>query len=280
MERCQSKAEELLHKRPGNLPDFEDPPLNEVVLGVQFSPLKEYQQIRAGEVWGLFKSEYPNVQELQPLEPVFETFGLPHQSTFGDMRLIPGPWHNRYWFLRSTRDELIQFQPDRLIHNWRKVGDQTNEYSRFERMLDRFSAELHKLEEFAGTLTPQELLVNQCEVTYVNHIPEREGRLHFASWFRGLSLDGIEAEDVNAVLREVLLGSDGKPLGRIIIEIKSGIKPSDKRIIVFNITVRGAPNSPRIESALSFIERAREIIVHRFAEVTTSEAHVVWGRKA
>src|SRR4051794_13517866 len=63
--------------RPETLPDFCTPPLNEVVVGVQFTPARGYQQIRAGEVWALFRSIFPKVEEFPALPPMFETFGLP-----------------------------------------------------------------------------------------------------------------------------------------------------------------------------------------------------------
>jgi hypothetical protein len=112
--------------RPSDLPDFRDPPLNEVLLGVQFAQAKGYSQIRVGEVWGLFKSAFPEVEEQPPLQPSFEVFGLP-QAAQGWAGFVMGPTHNRFWFLTRQKDELIQFQHDRLLHNWRKVG--TNEYA-------------------------------------------------------------------------------------------------------------------------------------------------------
>ena len=60
-----------------NLADFKAPPLNEVVMGIQFQPVPGYQQIRALEVWQLFREQFPVVQEQLPLNPQFETFGLP-----------------------------------------------------------------------------------------------------------------------------------------------------------------------------------------------------------
>ena len=158
--------------RPNHLPDFGKPPLNEVVVGVQFSPPKGYQQIRAGEVWALFKSDYPMVQEHQALEPAFETFGLPqHAQIAGRLSLVTGAFLDRFWFLRNSGDELIQFQHDRLLHNWRKVGDQTNEYPRFERMTERFGTELRRLEGYLASLSSQALDVHSHTFPAISRIP-------------------------------------------------------------------------------------------------------------
>ena len=65
------------------------------------------------------------------------------------------PEHSRYWFVSLSEDELLQFQKDRLLHNWRKVDDRTNEYPRFETLIDKFEKELRKLETYFASLVPQ-----------------------------------------------------------------------------------------------------------------------------
>lgn len=266
--------------RPDHLPDFGKPPLNEVVLGVQFSPPKGYQQIRAGEVWSLFKSDYPVVQEHQALEPAFEMFGLPHHGQIGGrLSFVAGAMHDRFWFLRKSGDELIQFQPDRLLHNWRKVGDQSNEYPRFEGMAARFGEELGKLESYFTTLGPQPLAINQCEVSYINHIEVGAGPIKPEHWLRGMSFEGIDADDWNVGFRELIRSESGQPVGRITYEVATGIKPDGKRIIVLNLTARGAPDGSDIASALRFIAKGRELIVMRFATITTEAAHKAWERQ-
>ena len=266
--------------RPDHLPDFGNPPLNEVVLGVQFSPPKGYQQVRAGDVWALFKSDYPVVQEHQALEPTFETFGLPqHGQIGGRMSFYSGATHDRFWFLRRNGEELIQFQQDRLLHNWRKVGDQTNEYPRFEGMAARFRAEIQHLEAYFATLSPQTLTINQCEVSYINHIEVGAGPLNLSTWLRGIAFEGINVEDVNIGFREVIRTDDCSPIGRITYEVNTGIRPDGKRLIVLNLTARGTPSGSDIDSALRFIAKGRELIVTRFAQITTELAHNEWGRR-
>jgi len=264
--------------RPDDLPDFGKPPLNEVVLGVQFSPPKGYQQVRVGDVWKLFKADYPLVQEHQALEPAFETFGLPrHAQIGGRLSFVSGAMHDRFWFLRSTGDELIQFQQDRLLHNWRKVGDQTNEYPRFEQMAARFKEELQQLESFLVGLSPQVLVINQCELSYINHIEIGDEPVDPAVWFRGVSLAGVKTEDFNIGIREVIR-DNGHPVGRLIYEIATGVRDA-KRVLVFNLTARGAPSASDIDSAMQFVAKGRELIVRRFAEITTEGAHKVWERR-
>ncbi len=263
--------------RPNYLPDFRNPPLNEVVLGVQFSSPKGYQQVYAGEVWNLFRSEFPRAEEHPAIAPAFETFGLPSKG--GQLDFATGASHDRFWFLRQSGDELIQFQQDRLLHNWRKVGDQTNPYPRFESMINRFHAELEQLQDYLNSLSPQKLSINQCEISYINHIAPEMGQIVKASdWLSFVRFSNSEPEDFSISFRERIRDDDGKPQGRLTCETTTGIKPDSSRIIVMKLTVRGAPKGTDIESALQFLTKGRELIVFRFAEVTTDTAHKKWGR--
>jgi uncharacterized protein (TIGR04255 family) len=263
-------------QRPPYLPDFRSPPLDEVVLGVQFAPVPGYLSIHAGHVWDLFREEFPHVQEHPPLAPTFETFGLPQagQISFGITTTVP---HSRFWFLSKGKDELIQFQNDRILHNWRKIGDRANKYPRFEVIIEKFKKELYTLQDYFKQFKSAELTANQCEVSYVNKIqvsldPNPQ------HWLRYLCPNDIKMDDFSMVFRRVIFGEDGKPRGRLFCEASSVGDAKGQRVIVLSLTVKGAPATPDIPGALDFLRRGREIIVTTFADVTTDSAHKEWGR--
>lgn len=264
--------------RPEHLPDFLTPPLHEVVLGVQFSPPRGYQQILAGEVWGLYRAEYPTVEERPALEPMFETFGLPSSPT--KLKIFQGPTHDRFWFVKKGGEELIQFQSDRLLHNWRRIGDGTNEYPRFEKMAERFEGELVKLEQYVASLSKDSLHITQCEITYVNRITAQPAEPLVADdWLRPLSFQRSEkTERFSLTFGEVIRDDSARPQGRLIVETASGTTDDGTPMIGLNITVRGAPKEATIRSAKDFLVLGRELIVTRFAELTTDSAHKRWGR--
>jgi len=263
--------------RPSHLPDFRKPPLNEVVLGVQFSPPEAYQQIFAGEVWNLYRNDFPKVQEQPPLPPSFETFGLPTKSRPFDF--VTGATHDRFWFLRPDGEELIQFQQDRLLHNWRKVGDESNPYPRFEVMVNSFHRELEQLERYMQGLSPQALAINQCEVSYINHIaPLNDQALLASEWLRFISFFGKEPDDFTMAFREAIYDAENRPIGRLICEASVAIKSNRQRVIQLTLTVRGAPQQNTIASGLEFLKNGRDLIVSRFAQLTTDEAHKNWER--
>ena len=111
-----------------DLPDFARPPIVEAVMSVQFATPAGYKEIYAREVWGLFERDFPRVHEQPALEPFFEVFGAGPTGVQIKLQRVAGAFRNRYWFLDPQDRELIQFQHDRFIHNWRKLRNTNDEY--------------------------------------------------------------------------------------------------------------------------------------------------------
>jgi uncharacterized protein (TIGR04255 family) len=265
--------------RPADLPDFELPPLHEVVVGVQFRSPRGYRQIRAGEVWELFKDQYPDVEEHPPIPPIFETFGRPQPSQ-PNIQFVQGTSHDRFWFISSSRNELLQFQSDRLLHNWRKVETSEEVYPRFERMIQKFHGELQKLESYFFHLHPQNLEITQCEISYINHIPKLDAETGMLGhlYLKFLNFSDFNPDDFFTIFRVAIRDAGGAPVGRLICECRTALDSLERELIVFTLTVRGAPKTPTIESGLAFLEFGRKTVVNAFASMTTASAHQAWRR--
>ncbi len=264
---------------PSHLPNYSNPPLNEVVMGVQFAPPLGYQQIYALEVWELFRRDFPKVKEMPPLPPTFETFGRP-QSGRINLGIVTGPSHDRFWFISENEDELIQFQQDRLLHNWRKVGDGTNPYPRFENIFPKFETELSALEKYFTKFSPERMNINQCEITYLNHILlKEENDISISNWISLINLGNLNLEDISFAFRKTINNAEGNPCGRLTCEGGNGLNDKDEPLILLNLSVKGAPQEPNISSALDFIRTGREVLVNCFDEITTEFAHTRWGRE-
>lgn len=144
-------------KRPDYLPDFNNPPLDEVVLGVQFAQVPGYASVFGMKVWDLFRSEFPKLQEHPVLESQFETFGGANIQAGPKIHVGAPPTVSRLWFISSDESHLLQFQPDRFIVNWRKRKE-TQAYPHFESIAERFEINLaelakHLLSEFDSLLS-------------------------------------------------------------------------------------------------------------------------------
>ena len=88
---------------------------------------------------------------------------------------IETPALPRLWLLNEESTELIQVQNDRFIKNWRKVGEK-DQYPHYEPVIKpAFQRDFAEFQSFLNEENLGAIKVNQCEVTYVNHIVSGEG---------------------------------------------------------------------------------------------------------
>lgn len=266
-----------LTERPAHLPNFTSPPLDEVVLGVQFSPPANYSGLISKDVWDLFKLQYPTVQELPLLEPSFETFGGQSPGPGVKFHIGAPPVRNRLWFISEDQSHLIQFQEDRFLTNWRKKRvDQ--EYPRFEKIENSFESCFASLNELFNKTLQSGIDINQAEISYINIIPIDD----FSSighWIKIGGLGGANIEGFAMQFSEIALDSSNKPYARLHHEIQSVIAVDQKsKAVRLALSFRGKPPGTRVSDALDFFRAGREKIVLRFTDMTTETAHEAWGR--
>lgn len=265
-------------KRPDDLPDFANPPLDEVVLGIQFAPVPKYSSVGSREVWSLFKDAFPIVEEHPLLSPQFETFGGANPAHDLPFFLGQPPVGTRLWFVSQDLNHLIQFQPDRFITNWRKTAN-LQPYPRFEAISDSFEKNLVLLSEHFRAVFNYQIEINQAEVTYVNLIPVSEFA-EAGKWFSVCNSASADVEAISTNFVQAVTHSDGKPYARFITEIQSVFSlPARKRAFKMSLAFKGKPAASDIPSAIEFIRDGRERIVKRFRDITTDEAHESWGRR-
>jgi uncharacterized protein (TIGR04255 family) len=270
-----------------DLPDFTAPPVVEVVLGVQFDPLAALRAAHVGLLWGEFRSRFPRVEDKPPLAPAVELFGTRSASQVEvQLELADTPPLPRSWILNLAGTELLQFQHDRLIHNWRKVGDE--DYPRYWRVRDSFRQELEVLMSLLDREELGPLVPNQCEITYVNHIMagagwERHGQVEnvvtvWASRYSDAFLS--EPEAVRFAVQYVIPNAAGEPLGRLHINVNPAHRTEDNQpMLRMTLTARGRPDGDGLDGVFRFLDRGHEWAVRGFASITTPEMHTIWGRR-
>ena len=174
---------------------FDRPPLNEVVLSLQSESVKGFTT----PYWvcsGVESATPLETQTQPPLDPVVERFeGTPKPTPMMPFRVLETIETPRCWFVTRGGQQLIQLQQDRLILNWRRI-QVDDVYPRYERLrpeLERVANELALFfeQEGLGNVVP-----NQCEVSYINHIEAAEwaqrGELHrVLSFWQRISATGL-----------------------------------------------------------------------------------------
>ena len=250
-----------------------------MVVGVQFNPIRGYTIMDAGRVYDLFRNHYPVVQEQPPLSPQFETFGAPGQPTM-QFEFGIGFRHPRLWFLTPDGHELLQFQSDKLIHNWRQVDGVGGEYPHYEAIRAKFSDEVASLTGYMNGLGPDRLFINQAEISYINCIygADASRAPRAEDWLKFIRFGDLQPEVFNGVFRRVVAGNDGRPVARLHCEINATVDFQGAPIILVQLTYRGAPKEGTLPATLDFLDRGRELLVKTFASITTDTAHQIWQR--
>ncbi len=271
--------------RPEDLPDFRDPPLVETVLSLQFRQLQGFSLVHLGMLWHQFRDAFPLIEEHPPLPSAHESFGMPSPAQM-EVTIERKPPLPRLWLVNESETELIQIQEDRFIHNWRKAGKVSTPYPRYERVRAKFRDEVEKFQLFLTEERIGQITLNQCEVTYVNHIEpcevwQRHGQMEgvLRNWTARESAFLPEVEGGRVQQRFVIRGDSGSPLGRLHASlVPAWTAGGQSPILVLTLTARGSPIGDGIDGAFAFFDLAREWIVKGFTDLTTTNMHRVWGR--
>ncbi len=261
------------------LPDFDHPPVVETVLAAQFEPIAGMRTVHFGLFWQRIRDSFPLTEEKPALEAAFERFGeAPKRIPRIRFEAREDANPERMWFVNQPGTEMIQLQVDRFIKNWRKTSSEA-EYPRYEKTIKPgFLRDLDIFKDFLLTEQLGAIRMNQCEVTYVNHIVAGEG---FENWgdakkvfsFLGGLPDSVE--DGVFAFRLPILAED-KPVGRLKIDIQPAVRETDqKAMYVMQLTARGF-----VGAGLEFFDLGRAAIVMAFADLTTESMHSVWGKKS
>jgi uncharacterized protein (TIGR04255 family) len=275
--------------RPPDLPEFDAPPVVEVLLSLQFSVIEGFRTVHAGLLWERkFRAEFPFTSDQPALSPQFETFGRKDPTSRIQIRASQVAPLPRLWFMKEPEHptEVVQFQTDRFTHNWRRV-DQP--YPRYERIRDRFLDELLSVREFLREEKLDDVRPTQCEIAYVNLIPltgsdwadyeEMMGLIRAPVRHRKKGSYLPPLEDLTLVARFVLQDTDGERRGRLIVNAQPTLGLAGEQVLRLELTARGAPKSPDVSEIQEFYELGREAIVRGFTALTTSKMHEVWKRR-
>ena len=129
---------------------------------------------------------------------------------------------------------------------------------------------------------------NQCEITYVNHLPageewSRHGEVgNVVGPLPGRTSDDFlpEPESVEAPFRYVFRwpGSE-EPAGRLHVQVGSVHRVADgPPMLKVLLTARGRPRGAGTDDVLEWLDVGHDFLVRGFASLTTENMHRRWGR--
>jgi uncharacterized protein (TIGR04255 family) len=266
--------------RPDHLPDYNDPPLREVAVGVHFEPIRGLRQAHFGLLWQRFRDQYPKSEDRDALPLHVESYDEEPAPPAFEFVITDSPPLHRTWFISSDEESLIQLQSDRLVHNWRHQG---GGYPHFEPLLDSFERAYGHLEEVlaeSGVAPPTRTHV---EVTYVNWIAAAD----LGGVLRGFTPILVDASGVGPLPERAHLAlrypvsAGGMQVGRLYVETAPVVQVTpDETLRGYRLvlTFRAPSGAAELAADLRLLERGREAIVEVFTALTHESDHQRWGR--
>jgi uncharacterized protein (TIGR04255 family) len=259
------------------LPDFENPPAVETLMGVHFAPIEKWQSPHFGLFWSRIKDDYPKA-EMQP--PVIQPPDV--EGVFSRVQ-SPEKFPLRCWFYNPDETRLIQVQNNLFLHNWRRIA-RTERYLHYDDLRPHFEREWRTFRGFLEREGLGVLAVSACEVTYINHIDRGSGWDTFAdlpqvfpNWNPTTSHHFLPSPELVAINALYPLKDVG---GHLQITAQPAVRRQDaKETIQLTVTVRCKPASSSDESIYLGLDAARKWVVLGFTDFTSPTMHKIWGRK-
>ncbi len=275
----------MVKKQTKLLPEYEEPPVVEVAVMVQFeAPTLGIPQIMRW--WSQIQHQFPGFEQAPPIPPAtesFESLKIPQPLVqFQLLDSLPVP---RVFIKKASDTELIQIQQDRFGYSWRKLKPD-NDYPRYVSIRETFLQQLVFFEEFLASDHLEAMNSTLCEVTYVNHI------LGSGVWHGHSELYKVIPfvtprlsenflplpEDIQFAARYIIR-TNKAPLGRLYVSVEPRFLTADMTpIFLMRLTARGAPQGLGQAGILKTLDLGHEWIVRAFTTLTSPEMHKAWRR--
>lgn len=263
---------------PQTLPEFERPPLIEVVCGLQFHQLA-LRTVHVGDFWQAMRDRYPFFEDHPPLANVFDDNDRGARLEQEDFALDMPPLR-RAFFVDETKNFLLQLGTSRFLANWRKLHA-SDAYPRFDAAYARLADGWSKFHEYAVQHDLGSVRLNQYELTYINHIPDEtpEGQAsELFTFFRWPELHGELFEPSPRGIQIRFQVRFKKARGSLSIGLQRGTRvPDGRHIFILELTARG-PAAEDGADRDEWFAFAHEAAVQTFSSLTTEKAHKSWGR--
>lgn len=263
--------------------DFDNPPVEEVVLSILFQSLDNLLAPHLGEIWQVFKKDgFIRIMEQPPVIPTMETFPNPSREPQFHINVPDLP---RIWFIHENDSQILQVQRDRFTFNWRKTksGQKYPGFSAifesFEGFYNRFCQTIKNMD--IGLLTPL-----QYELTYIDQLPQGDswntlydiGKIYdpFVDFQQSDSF-WSDADFVNLRVSFPIPNLQG----RLHLAVGNRVKhPEQQQTLQTDFTARGFSENTESEMNMWF-ELAHDQIREKFSSIFTEDIQThVWKRKS
>jgi uncharacterized protein (TIGR04255 family) len=250
------------------LPDYENPPLNEISAGVQFEPLTQWQSRHVGQFWSEIRKEFPTTEDQLP---IFE---------MEQPQILRLPPLRRTFLVSEDQNFVVQLQETRFIFNWRKRRD-GDVYPRFEAFFGKFLHYWGLFSEFVQRERVGNLKPTKYELSYINHIEQFEAPLAITAerYVKMLGWSDLKSQFLTPPTGLSVVWTFALPeqMGFGQANLGQGVRLDGRAVLLFSMSCSGAA-SPKISINEWFLA-AHVWLAKGFAELTTDTARKDWGYK-
>lgn len=261
---------------------FTRPPVTEVVCGITFD-LRELplRTVHVGQFWERVRQRFPNVSEVPPLPAIIELLAAP-SSSIPEALLTNLPPLRRSWFSSEDGFDLLQLQEDRFLYNWKWISKDTP-YPEYTAIIAEFEKYVAEFDAFAKDESVGRLVIQQFELSYVNHIDSAHG--YKVGEETKLFVDHLQSvrserflpppEGINWVTSYNLPNAEG----RLHVAARSGMRTMDgEKLVSLDLTARGISKDATVGSLRHWFDTAHDWITLGFVDITAPHLHEIWGK--
>ena len=258
------------------LPRFKSPPVIEVAMAVEFSPIAEMDFFKLSRLQAEWEDDYPAITEMPAAPPTQLT-----QNTSPTVTFALGGNLRRIWAAGKDGTLLLQTQNDRLILNWRKVSEETAYPGYFETLRGEFSIRWESLKQYlakAGLPAPLPVL---AEYNYVNAVAlNATDAMEDVVTVVRTPKDELPGEDrftQFAIVREVTESATDPYTTQINISGQPQATPAGERQLYFTVVAKALIGT-KTNDPLDALDAAHALASHSFARIVTDKKQSEWGR--
>jgi uncharacterized protein (TIGR04255 family) len=266
-------------------PHFDHPPVVETVLGVQFSPLAKFTNGHLGWYWKRYLGEeWSKSSDAPALPDQFETFDEQSRWSNTGLQLIvePAAKPARLQVSNEGGGRMIQVQASRFLYNWQRRAAVYPSYDKMRGEFDRLFADFRRFTTDAGL---GDVVPNQWELTYVDHIPRGMLWNSPADWDKVLpgifaprwAFLGTRLESVGSEWHCEIEPRRGR-LHIVLQHVRAG-SASGPEVLQLQTTARGPVRKEQGWDLDSGLRLGHDVIINAFLEMTSPQAQQAWGRR-
>jgi hypothetical protein len=270
--------------RASDLPVFDNPPVTDATLGIQFESLG-VRAVDLGLLQHQLMDRYPLVEERPPAPIQIEVFSQRPRALV-EFQILDRPPLPMVVFLSEDRSRLVQVQNDRLACAWRRT--ETAPYPKYKDLRSEFVRVAELFNDFLKGLGLDHIGVTQAEILFANEIllrgePRPDALFHALPAFAREG-DGEPVISAVTICQQFTISNrEGVPYARLHANAEPMTIDSEPSLKI-SFLYRGEPYErdaaePGLGSLMRFMDEGHDQIVRAFAANTTEAAHRLWRKR-